>query len=560
MFKKTIIEKQLGLHSSVTQHIEKSSYKIFSDSTSWFNVFFDQITSKIDETIFTSLFDKTKGAPNSSIRTLIAMMIIKDGQGWSDKELFEQCRFNLTVRKSMGILNLDEVIPCESTYYLLRKRIVEHQKDTSINLFTAVFNSITKAQILEFEVSGKSIRMDSKLIGSNIAFYSRYELIHKSFLKFLNAQPPKSLDLLSELEHKRISDLIKEDSSKTIYRSTKAEIKDKLTDIGLLIFNILNLPNNAVSTQEFKTLETVFNQQFKCLENKEIEIRPKEEISAQSIQSPHDTECTFRKKNNEQTKGFSHNVTETCVPDKLNLIADVQTEPASAADNSYVISATDNSQKLFEDKIENIHTDGAYHSTDNQEYVNKNTINFYCTGMQGAPSRYNLTLQANGELSVIDLITNQEVTTVRAKNNKYRIKAEKGYRYFSQKDIDNALIRKELDKIPAEINNKRNNVEATIFQLALHLRKDNTRYRGLIKNKIWAILRCLWINCARIAKFVTKLCQRTNKNENKIVLYYYWISNVFYKKLNSFRIEWDFQKAQVLKIFFLCDSQRLYFF
>ena len=87
---------------------------------------------------------------------------------------------------------------------------------------------------------------------------------------------------------------------------------------------------------------------------------------------------------------------------------------------------------------------------------------------------------------------------------KYRIKTEKGYRYFTEKDIEGQELRRQIEQIPRKIANIRNNVEASIYQLAYPLRKDKTKYRGLFKNKIWAVLRCAWVNCVRITNFIIK--------------------------------------------------------
>ena len=62
------------------------------------------------------------------------------------------------------------------------KRQREHGED----LFKKCQGQITRDQLLEFEVSGKQVRMDSKLVGSNIAWYSRYELIHETLRLFIN--------------------------------------------------------------------------------------------------------------------------------------------------------------------------------------------------------------------------------------------------------------------------------------------------------------------------------------------------------------------------------------
>ena len=52
--------------------------------------------------------------------------------------------------------------------------------------------------------------------------------------------------------------------------------------------------------------------------------------------------------------------------------------------------------------------------------------------------------------------------------------------------------------------NKRNNVEASIFQLCFHTRNNKTRYRGKLKHELWAFARCAWINLRRIVLFQSK--------------------------------------------------------
>lgn len=533
MFKKSKIEKQLNLQSSVSVYIEGKSYQQFSDKTAWHNVFFNQITARVDEDLFSCLYSTAKGAPNASIRVMVAMMLLKEGFGWSDEQLFEQCRFNLLVRKALGIINLDEAIPSESTYYLFRKHIVEYKNKTQKDLFAEIFKLITTAQIIEFEVSGKNIRMDSKLIGSNIAFFSRYEIVHRSLCLLLETKPVY-INLLNQQDQSRLKEITQEESSKTVYRQTKDQIKDRLNELGILIYKIISIASKD-ETLPFATLKRIFDEQYRVQENQAIELRPKEEISAQSVQSPYDTDCSYRKKNDTVIKGYSHNVTETCNPNGLNLITDIQTLPASAADNDFVETALDNSTALLIDKIENVHADGAYHSDKNQDYTKKNTINFYLTGLQGAESRYDL-IPVEDMLEVIDKHTGKTKEVYKTKKNKFRITTEKGYRYFTEEEISKNRLRKEIEQYPVEIKNRRNNVEATIYQLAYPLRKDKTRYRGLIKNQMWATLRCLWVNFARIVKKVVKSCQGTSNNTSFNRCVNYLILSVF-STLNLTRLE-----------------------
>ena len=61
--------------------------------------------------------------------------------------------------------------------------MTEYEEKTGIDLFDKCFKGITRKQALEYRISGKAVRMDSKLISSNIAWYSRYEIIHESLCK-----------------------------------------------------------------------------------------------------------------------------------------------------------------------------------------------------------------------------------------------------------------------------------------------------------------------------------------------------------------------------------------
>jgi hypothetical protein len=524
MFKKSHEHKQLDAFSSPIEYLKDSTMNYYLKNDSWHNQFRKQVVMRIDESIFSVLYTELTGAPNASIRVLIGMMILKEAHGWSDEQLFENCNFNLLTRSALGLMTLEDAVPVASTYYLFRRNLVMYTKEHGIDLYKKCQDQITASQILEFNVSGKQVRMDSKLLGSNIAWLSRYELIHETLRMFIvDREEFIYKKSLSKDEFSLIKSIQQETGNKVVYRSTKSEIDTRLIALGKLMYRfVLLFKSNNYG--EYKTLKTVFEQQYSVSKDKIVLPLENEKISAKSIQSPHDTDAHYRNKDGNKVKGFSVNVTETCdQPTQdgkpaLNLITDTQVEVVSTQDNSYLKTGLANTQEIVPNKIEKTYTDGAYNSTENQEYCQNNDINLLLSAMQGAIPRYDITLdeQDNNKLIVIDNKTNQVIeaqpvnTRIDPTQKKWKIKTEEGaYRYFDMESLRAAALRQKLKDIPIEETNIRNNVEATIFQLGYHYSNDKSRYRGLAKQKLWAYSRSLWINFVRIMKYVTQLCQRT---------------------------------------------------
>ena len=132
---------------------------IFDNSEGWHHRFRKEVTNRVDEDIFKPLFSADKGAPNAPIRILGAMMALKEGLGISDEHLYEEARFNMLTRSALGLVHSDDEVPTESTYYLLRQKIVEYEEKSGRNLWEEAFYPITKGQCHEYRVSGKRIRL-----------------------------------------------------------------------------------------------------------------------------------------------------------------------------------------------------------------------------------------------------------------------------------------------------------------------------------------------------------------------------------------------------------------
>lgn len=524
MFKKSVENQQLDMFSSPGEHLRGSKMNYYLKNDSWHNLFRNQVVMRIDESIFSVLFCDDNGAPNVSIRVLIGMMILKEAHGWSDQQLFESSNFNILTRSALGLMSLTDAIPAESTYYLFRHKMVKYNKLNDTDLLKACFEQITHMQILEFDVSGKQVRMDSKLMGSNIAWLSRYELIHETLRMFIKEREEyiykKSL---SKDEFALIKSIQAEKGNKVVYRSTKSEVESKIVTLGKLMYRFVVLfKGNQYG--EYKTLKALFHEQFSVGKDKVVLPLEKEKISAKSIQSPHDTDADYRNKDGNQVKGYSINLTETCDKpsdsDKpvLNLITDIQVNVVSTQDNTFVKSAITNTQQILPNQIETVYTDGAYNSAENQEFCTENNIDLLMPTIQGTLPRYDISIDENdsNNLIVIDNKTGEQLhakqisTRKNPELKKWRIITDDGkYRYFDDECVRVADLRKKLKDIPIEDHFIRHNVEASIFQLGFHYPNDKSRYRTLAKQALWAYSRALWINLVRIKNYVTQICQRS---------------------------------------------------
>ena len=521
MFIKSSTSNQLNLFTGAHTLLTNRALKQYEDNQMWHNQFRLQVTGRIDETVFRPLFCEGFGAPNAPLRILVGMMVLKEAHGWSDAQLFEACQYNLLVRSALGLMNLNDAIPAVSTYYLLRRRIVDREEEGHENLMEKIFSQITKSQALEFHVNGKKIRMDSKLMGSNIAWYSRYQLIHETLAQVYRSFKSEIDVCLSETEIQLLKEISGESGEKVCYRSNAAEIESRMTVMGVVIQKIISQTGNN-SSSSVQTLCRVFNEQYQVVDNA-VNTRDKKTISAASVQSPHDPDCHYRKKGEQQVKGYSINITETCDKEQaLHLVSCVQVETASAADCDFLQGAIEKSQQVIAGKVETVNADGAYHSVDNQGYCQENGIDLVVGAIQGQPSRYDLNMDSNGQLMVTDLTADTTVVARPVTSHKegadlkWAIKNEKGKnRYFTQKEIDTCLLRKQIAARGQSEINVRNNVEATIFQLGYHYSNAKSRYRGMIKHKMWANARCLWINFVRILNFVAgggSICDQIRKN------------------------------------------------
>ena len=504
MFKKTAPNPQLDMFTAPVMQLGNRASKKYSDPNAWHNQFYSLVTTKIDEEIFKPLFPEGKksGRPNASIRVLVGMSVLKEGYGCSDEDLFEKCEFDLLTRKALGLELLTDVTPSIDTYYLFRRRICEYEQKHGIDLMQKCFEQVTGDHVRMLKISGKCVRMDSKLIGSNIARQSRYGLIHTTLVKFLKAN---SLSVLSPEQQEQAKGYLEEDSSKTVYRSDTDTLQNRLALIGGFIMEVLAVYQDTAPV--YGLLHRLFDEQYTIEDGKAV-LRDKKSVKADSLQNPNDPDASYRDKNDQKVQGYVTNITETVEEGKPSIITSVQVETAVFADCHFLKDAVENSERVTDSTIEDLYADGAYQSPENREFAKNHDDMLLKTGKMQGGCRWELILHDEDGLTVREIATGNTYEAVKAvtrqgTRKRWRIPWENktGWRYFEDKDVKAYLLRKQIESLPPEEQQKRNNVEAAMFQYSFHTRNGKTRYRGLLKHRIHAYSRCMWMNMRRIVIF-----------------------------------------------------------
>ena len=218
--------------------------------------------------------------------------------------------------------------------------------------------------------------------------------------------------------------------------------------------------------------------------------------------------------------GIDHMICRSTLSDankrrKSSIITSVQVETAVFADCHFLQEAVENSERVTKSTVEDLYADGAYQSPENREFAKSHDGMQLKTGKMQGGCRWELIPHGEDGLTVREIATGNTYEAVKAvtkqrTRKRWRIpwNNKTGSRYFEDKDIEAYKLRKQIESLPPEEQRKRNNVEAAMFQYSFHTRNGKTRYRGLLKHRIHAYSRCMWMNLRRMVIFQISTFQR----------------------------------------------------
>jgi hypothetical protein len=312
------------------------------------------------------------------VNVLVSAEILKSGYGWSDEELYEQVCFNLQVRHALGLQDLGAQMFTLRTLYNFRRRIREYTVETGRNLMQAVFEDVTDAQLEAVAVATGWQRMDSTQVLSNLAHWTRLELlvgVVQTVYQHLS---------LAQQQHwqARMGNYLEGRPHQVCYRIRGNEETDHLITIGQMLADLeTELGSTQAASEVLALIQRVLDEQYIRETDSLVQLRPAAEVATDSLQSPHDEDATYRVKGGKTYRGgYVINVSETADPENpVQLLTDIQVEPniTDDAQLNQVARGLD---------VQRITTDGGYTGPTSDAVCSQHKVELRATHMRGGRS------------------------------------------------------------------------------------------------------------------------------------------------------------------------------
>lgn len=307
---------------------------------SWAPAFRKLVFEKIDEKRYAELYSDVPSRPNFPVNVWVGLEIIKGTFDYTDEELLEQFHFNLLTAHALGQEGLGELTLCSRTIYYNRQRLLKYEERAGCNLLEEEFKGITDDALKQLGVDTGMQRMDSSFVGSFIKQMSRLELVVKVLQNFYKDLPQAEKERWKSL----LAEYLDEEAEHISFHLRRSEVEEHLKKVGELLFQLHEAYAEDEEINGLKSYQHVgreLREQYNVVRGKGktiIEARPAKEISAASLQNPADDEATFRRKRDEEHKGYVFNVAETCsAGNPVQLLTDVAVYQNTTYDEAILV-------------------------------------------------------------------------------------------------------------------------------------------------------------------------------------------------------------------------------
>ena len=515
MFRKNTSHLQPSLFGIASQ-LPQAKLKKLQNSKEY--EFYRLVFSQIKEEDFAALYSDMSSRPNAPVNSLVASIILMYRNNWTTEQLFDRIDFDILTRTALGLDTLEETPFCPATFFNFQNRLFQHSTQTGENLLEMVFDSLTQQQLKALKIKTSIQRSDSFMAMSNIRSYSRTQLLIEMLIRLHR--------ILSDEDKLRLTELlepyIKQSSGQYIYSLERSEIPHELEKLGQLYHKLCEaLKQSYQDFEVFGIFERVYTEHFTVVEDK-VEVKPSGQLNGGTLQSPDDIDATYRKKQGRHCHGQSVNVTETANPEnELNLLTDVAV-CSNNTDDSKILNVRLEHIKDKTPELEELHTDGAYGSEDNDKKMEELEITHVQTAVRGRKAEVSMEIEEVGEGQYTVKCPYQSVRSEKARkwhkacfdvkickecplSNGCSAKEQGDKRtyYFDRSDYLLGKRNRNIKSLPPERRKLRPNVEATVKEFSgAFNHKGKLRVRGLFRTMVYAYSMAVSINFGRIWRYI----------------------------------------------------------
>ena len=481
--------------------------------------FYSLIFSGIDEGSFKPLYSEKASRPNVAVNILVSAIILKEFKGISYDELMESMMFDMRFKVALGLVSIDEEPFSRATLFNFQNRILEYEQQTGINLIEQVFDNLTSQQIKQLKLKADIQRTDSTLVSSNIRKYSRVQLLIEVLIRLERILDETDKRLIGE----QLQAYLKTGSEKYIYALKSNELPRELEKLGRVyhaIHNEISEKDSYHAKKEFINFERAYKEHFIVIKH-QVSPKPTEELNSGMLQSPDDQDATYRKKKEQQSKGYTINGTETANPDNpIQLLTDITVNPNNV-DDSVILNDSIDVIKEKTPELCELHTDGGYGSEGNDKKFAESEIMQITTAVRGRESEIEKKIEQSSQSpdaytvkcpqQTIESTPTKKRHKVRFDlsickqcplKEKCRIFKNKGRYYFTHEDYLLSKRNNNIHKIPKERRKIRPNVEATMKEFKTRTPGGKLKVRGLFKTSLFAFSAGIAINFGRIYRHI----------------------------------------------------------
>lgn len=356
--------------------------------------FYKIVFRHIEEEDFRCLYSEKLSAPNSAVNCLVGAAILCRLRNWSHEELENQIAFNIEVKLALGLKDIESIPFTMRTFYNFMLRVSKYERKEDVNLIEKVFLKLTEKQTKALGIKTTIQRGDSVLLESGVRSYSRLallvEVLHRLY-GILNKKDQKN--------YRSLFQAYQLGGEHFVYNISGSEREMEMRNLAVAYCTAYNnLKETYADHPTFQLFERVYHEHFKKEEKENgttIELRSKDELGSDTLQSPDDIEATFRSKRKEKHHGFVALGVETCHPDnEVNLVTTLAVDTNNTDDSILLEEKMDQLSKQCPD-LKELHIDGGFGSEEIDIKAKKEKIKIIQTAVRGRTAKVLINVKGN---------------------------------------------------------------------------------------------------------------------------------------------------------------------